>query len=261
MTSLVNLCKHRPHTSGRTTGLSHANFLLFPSTYFIRFLDFCLERSESRGIHSAHRYRPVDYFICGQGFDCPRPARPSTMRFLIILFVAGSFALTVPPAGFGTPIIALPSQPSGSNVSPWQHPLKGSDPREISSGPGAFETDHFGHRGVDFPAKPGTPVHSVGAGVVYFTGLIAGKPTISINHGLHPRLAPLPIRSTYEPVVSTLTRGDYVHAGQVIGHMAVGNSHCSGTCLHLGLKIDKHRYIDPNLLWPYWSWLVSSARG
>ncbi len=158
------------------------------------------------------------------------------------------------------------SSPTAPNwVSPqWRLPLVGVNPKDISKGfdpPDGHTHDSRGHRGVDFPADPGSAVYSVGAGVVFFIGIIAGKPTVSINHGIHPRFGPRPFRSTYEPVVSSLSRGDYISAGQFIGYTVLGNSHCSMTCLHLGLKIDKDHYLNPTLLWVHSSSLVPSARG
>lgn len=118
-----------------------------------------------------------------------------------------------------------------------------------------------GHRGIDLVAPLGTPIYSVGHGVVHFSGVIAGKPTLSINHGMHPKLAAQPIRSTYEPVSTHLKIGEAVSAGQFIGYTSTGNSHCSNKCLHLGIKIGKDSYKNPQLLWSRSSSLIPSARG
>ena len=153
---------------------------------------------------------------------------------------------------------------STSGISSWLFPVQGAGPRDISRGfdlPTRHSHVGHGHRGVDFPARPGTAIYAVGAGIVHFVGRIAGKPTLSINHGVHPRFGLLPIRSTYEPVASILSPGDYVQAGQKIGYTTLGSSHCQEKCLHLGLKVEKDRYINPILLWPYPSSLLSSARG
>ncbi len=66
--------------------------------------------------------------------------------------------------------------------------------------------------------------------MVVFAGQIAGKPVISVQH---PDLG---LRSTYEPVVASVKRGDSVLAGELIGSVAVMGGHCAGRCLHLGLK-------------------------
>ena len=186
------------------------------------------------------------------------------MRISLILLVTSTVLTYSLPVAQGDP--APTSNPFTQDwISPsWRLPLRGVTPQDISAGfdpPVSHTHGARGHRGVDFPADPGTAVYSVGAGVVFFAGIIAGKPTVSISHGLHPRLGPRPIRSTYEPVVSTLSRGEYVSADQLIGYTTLGNSHCSATCLHLGLKIDKDRYLNPKLMWLHSSSLMSSARG
>jgi murein DD-endopeptidase MepM/ murein hydrolase activator NlpD len=108
-----------------------------------------------------------------------------------------------------------------------------------------------GHRGIDFLAPTGTPVYAIGQGVVAFAGLIAGKPVISISHGLHPRISASVIRTTYEPVKSSLTIGDKVGAGQLIGETSPGtqSSHCADICLHVGLKYGVSNYLNPEMLW------------
>jgi murein DD-endopeptidase MepM/ murein hydrolase activator NlpD len=99
-----------------------------------------------------------------------------------------------------------------------------------------------GHRGVDLAAKQGDTVLAAASGTVAFVGSIAGKPVISLDHG--------GVRTTYEPVASTLHSGDRVALGQVIGVLSSGG-HCSApkinTCLHWGLR-EGNRYLDPLLL-------------
>jgi murein DD-endopeptidase MepM/ murein hydrolase activator NlpD len=96
-----------------------------------------------------------------------------------------------------------------------------------------------GHRGIDFVALPGTPVRAPRSGVVSFVGMVADKPVLTVRHG-H-------VRSTYEPVTSSLRIGQAVHAGDVLGIVARGDSHCDGMCLHWGLKQGAD-YLDPRLL-------------
>jgi len=109
-----------------------------------------------------------------------------------------------------------------------------------------------GHRGVDLAAKPGQAVLAAAKGTVAFVGSIAGKPVISIDHGS--------VRTTYEPVISTLHVGDLVGLGQVIGHLGISGLGLGGTglggpgldghchdCLHWGLREGK-KYLDPLLL-------------
>lgn len=144
----------------------------------------------------------------------------------------------------------------------WDYPVRDASLSSISRGfdPPRHVGGH-GHRGVDFPAPPGTAVYAVGDGVIMFAGSIAGKPTISLDHGWHPRLSKRPIRSTYEPVYSILPQGTTVSAGQLLGFTARGNSHCDQICLHLGLKVGKDSYVSPLLLWSRSASLLPSARG
>lgn len=187
------------------------------------------------------------------------------MRISLILAIASVILTTLLPGAMSSPLTTPHRTPSQTSPHPWTLPIAGVSPKAITKGfippAGQVHSGHSGHRGVDFPAVPGTAVHAVGAGVVFFSGVIAGKPTVSILHGIHNRFGPRPIRSTYEPVLTTLSRGDYVHAGQLIGFITAGNSHCSFTCLHLGLKVGADIYIDPTALWVHSSWLLPSARG
>jgi murein DD-endopeptidase MepM/ murein hydrolase activator NlpD len=94
-----------------------------------------------------------------------------------------------------------------------------------------------GHRGVDLVATPGEPILAAASGTVAFAGSIAGKPVVSIDHG--------GVRTTYEPVITTLSLGERVVLGQVIGVLGTGG-HCRD-CLHWGLW-EGRSYLDPLLL-------------
>lgn len=78
-----------------------------------------------------------------------------------------------------------------------------------------------GHRGVDLALAVGAPVLAAGAGVVVFSGQVAGTPTLSIDHldG---------IRTTYQPVFSLVTQGEEVLAGQEVGRLANPTDHWPG---------------------------------
>jgi murein DD-endopeptidase MepM/ murein hydrolase activator NlpD len=95
-----------------------------------------------------------------------------------------------------------------------------------------------GHRGVDLAARTGEPVLAAAAGTVAFAGSVAGRGVVSIDHGN--------LRTTYEPVAARVRAGQRVELGQPIGQVS-GGGHCSGRCLHWGLKQGK-TYSDPLLL-------------
>ncbi|MDD2859183.1 MAG: peptidoglycan DD-metalloendopeptidase family protein [Candidatus Nanopelagicales bacterium] len=100
-----------------------------------------------------------------------------------------------------------------------------------------------GHRGVDLAAPPGTPVSAIGPGVVAVAGIVAGKPVVTIVH------AQSGVRSTYEPVVAAVIRGQSVRAGESIGVLASAGGHCGGHCLHLGIRdLRTGDYRDPGTL-------------
>ena len=95
-----------------------------------------------------------------------------------------------------------------------------------------------GHRGVDLAAVEGQAVLAVSAGVITHTGVVAGRPTVTVLHRGG-------IRTTYEPVLSSLPVGSRVAAGQTIGTLALTGSHCGASaCLHLG-ALRGSSYLDP----------------
>ena len=97
-----------------------------------------------------------------------------------------------------------------------------------------------GHRGVDLAAALGEPVKAAGSGVVIWAGSIAGRGVVVIRHSNG-------LRTTYEPVTASVVLGEPVVAGEVIGRISHGQSHCDGRCLHWGLRrgVD---YLNPLLL-------------
>lgn len=103
-----------------------------------------------------------------------------------------------------------------------------------------------GHRGVDLAADVGAVVTAAGAGRVVFAGELAGRGVVSVEHdgGL---------RTTYEPVTSTVTVGSAVAAGAPIGTLQAGHPGCAPTsCLHWGARLPGEVYIDPMALLRGW---------
>jgi murein DD-endopeptidase MepM/ murein hydrolase activator NlpD len=100
-----------------------------------------------------------------------------------------------------------------------------------------------GHRGVDLAARAGELVRSPAPGVVTFAGPVAGRDVVVVTHddGL---------RTSLEPVTATAARGTRVSAGSTVGAVqGAGDagavaSHCTGTCLHWGVRRGE-RYVDP----------------
>ena len=95
-----------------------------------------------------------------------------------------------------------------------------------------------GHRGVDLAAEVGQSVTAVADGTVFYVGVIDGRGTVSVLHASG-------IRSTYEPVTASVTRGASITRGQVLGVIDAVPGHCApAACLHLGAIRDR-TYLDP----------------
>nr|WP_232515808.1 M23 family metallopeptidase [Corynebacterium pseudotuberculosis] len=93
-----------------------------------------------------------------------------------------------------------------------------------------------GHRGVDLELSVGANVLAAEAGIVAFSGTVARTPTISIDH-------PDGIRTTYQPVFTSLRKGDSVRIGDVIGQLAPSTDGNAG--LHWGAFTGNYEYINP----------------
>ena len=94
-----------------------------------------------------------------------------------------------------------------------------------------------GHRGADLAGHVGQPVRTALAGTVSFVGRIAGRGVVVVDHGA--------TRTTYEPVLGSVSRGQRLAAGDVVGRLAGAGSHCAPrACLHWGLRRGS-TYLDP----------------
>jgi murein DD-endopeptidase MepM/ murein hydrolase activator NlpD len=93
-----------------------------------------------------------------------------------------------------------------------------------------------GHRGVDLDLPIGAPVLAAGDGTVAFAGVVAGTPTVSIDHADG-------IRTTYQPVHTRVTRGDGLREGEVIGTLGHPTDGWPG--LHWGARTDRDDYLNP----------------
>lgn len=92
-----------------------------------------------------------------------------------------------------------------------------------------------GHRGVDLDAPIGSTVRASEDGTVAFVGVVAGTPTLSIDHADG-------VRTTYQPVHAVVEKGETVAAGQPIGR--VGHPFDGHPGLHWGAKRGEE-YINP----------------
>jgi len=96
-----------------------------------------------------------------------------------------------------------------------------------------------GHRGVDLRGELGASVLAAGAGRVTYAGLLAGRGVITVTHDNG-------LRTTYEPVVPSLSVGASVALGDVLGTLDTGHGSChpDTVCLHWGL-LRGDTYLDP----------------
>lgn len=98
-----------------------------------------------------------------------------------------------------------------------------------------------GHRGIDLAGVAGEPVLAVEAGVVVFSGSVAGVGVVSVDHASG-------LRSTYQPVTDPVPRGTRVGRGDRLGRLGTGGHCVLRDCLHLGARRGRHTYVDPEPL-------------
>lgn len=95
-----------------------------------------------------------------------------------------------------------------------------------------------GHRGVDLEAAfDGAPLKSPAAGTVSFVGTVVDRPVITIDHGNG-------LRSSFEPVASSLRAGSAVAEGDVLGQVQTGHCGPAPPCLHWGVRRGED-YVNP----------------
>lgn len=160
------------------------------------------------------------------------PAPPVTGRAARLLLLAlaaccGGLLWSLPPAAGAT-------EPATGVAGVWplapEPPVvRGFDPPD--------DPWTAGHRGVDLLGRPGQPVRSALPGRVAWSGALAGRGVVVVDHGT--------TRTTYEPLDARAPVGVVVAAGDRIGRLATLGSHClPRTCLHWGW-IEDQTYLDP----------------
>lgn len=140
----------------------------------------------------------------------------SAVFLALLVLVRGTVAL-----GWVDPTTGLPYA---------THVLRGYEPPEKPWLPG--------HRGVDLALPPGAPVRAAGDGVVHFSGVVAGTPVVSIEHGEG-------LRTTYQPVWGFVHAGDEVREGQEIGTLGYPEQADGYPGLHWGAKVGPKEYRNP----------------
>ncbi len=136
-------------------------------------------------------------------------------------------------------LLLLPLSPATEHRAPSRHgawPLTPRPPVAHGFDPPRLRWGR-GHRGVDLVGASGQSVRSALGGRVTFAGRIAGRGVVVVDHG--------GVRTTYEPVRSSVQIGDTVARGGRIGALQRGTSHCfPRACLHWGL-LRGQSYLNP----------------
>jgi murein DD-endopeptidase MepM/ murein hydrolase activator NlpD len=139
-------------------------------------------------------------------------------------------SLARPAGAEGSPVDPVPV--GVWPLQPQPEVVRAFDPPATVFGPG--------HRGVDLAGAPGRPVRAALAGRVTFTGPLAGRGVVVVDHGA--------TRTTYEPVAASVRVGQVVSQGQRLGALELAGSHClPAACLHWGWRRGD-TYLDPLLL-------------
>ena len=96
-----------------------------------------------------------------------------------------------------------------------------------------------GHRGIDVRPLASAEVRAPAAGIVAFSGQVARRGILTIDHGGG-------LVTTLEPIESPLVAGEAVERGATVGTVALGGHAVAGV-LHFGVRLDGE-YVNPMLL-------------
>lgn len=160
---------------------------------------------------------------------------PSARSRRLAALVVG--AVLVVTLGGGTePDASAATQPVDEDAA-WVWPLA------------AFRVEHpfeapahrygAGHRGIDLRGDPAEPIRSPAPGTVAFSGTVARRGILTIDHGDG-------LVTTLEPVESELEVGTVVDRGEDVARLSVGG-HATPGALHFGVRRNGE-YINPLLL-------------
>jgi murein DD-endopeptidase MepM/ murein hydrolase activator NlpD len=160
--------------------------------------------------------------------------KASVLLTALLIAAAAAAPSAVPgngPPGTGfSPAVVPPAAPSWNwPLTPRPAVLRAFDPPD--------KPWLSGHRGVDLrSASDGAPVTSPENGTVSFVGVVVDRPVITVDHGNG-------LRSSFEPVRSTLSKGDAVGKGDRLGTLLPG--HCGAApCVHWGVRRGDD-YVNP----------------
>ena len=175
-----------------------------------------------------------------------RRRRAATLASSISAIAVLAWALTESAALAAAPpfpaATVAPVSPAGTAAqdepsAPWRWPVPA--PIRVVAPFRAPPTPYTaGHRGIDIAASSTAAVTAPAGGVVSFSGMVAGRPVVAIDHGGG-------VVSAIEPVSGSVTAGTPVAAGDAVGTVSTGG-HCDSGCVHFGVRIDGE-YVSPYL--------------
>ncbi|MEV0256384.1 M23 family metallopeptidase [Streptomyces sp. NPDC050732] len=179
----------------------------------------------------------------------------SYLRLELLLPTMAALLATVLTPSSTTPAPAAAPAPAAVPAAATTWPVGVRPPVVRGWDPPA--TDYgAGHRGVDLAAPVGSAVRAVAGGRVSFAGRVAGRGVVSVELA---GTGDPPLRTTYEPVRTTLKKGDRIAAGAPLGFLEPPTGHCPTSCLHWGLR-RAETYLNPMSLLPPWLLHQGSAR-
>ena len=171
--------------------------------------------------------------------------RPVLVAALLLVLVSphtGGVPPTVAGAA-GDPPTAQPTTAAlpaarASAAAAWEWPLAAP---HVVVRPFAAPATRYGagHRGIDIAATTVSPtvVTAPDDGVVHYAGILFGRGVLSIQHTNG-------VLTSYEPVTTTLRKGDTVMRGTQIATLDPGHCAALSPCLHFGVRVDGE-YLSP----------------
>ena len=119
--------------------------------------------------------------------------------------------------------------PVAAHSERWSLPVdgpvvRGYEPPERPFGPR--------HLGLDFAARPGTPVRAAGDGVVAFAGLVGRARAVAVEHGGGRRTTYAYLRHV------TVRAGSVVRRGETLGRSGAGGPGHRPDVVHFGYRVN-----------------------
>jgi murein DD-endopeptidase MepM/ murein hydrolase activator NlpD len=126
-------------------------------------------------------------------------------------------------------LVALGPPAHGTAAGEWSPPVDGPIVRGYEPPATPFGPRHLG---LDFGARPGTPVRAAGDGVVAFAGLVGRARAVGIEH-------PGARRTTYAYLRRTVVGpGTAVHRGDLLGFSGARGPRHEPDVVHFGYRVN-----------------------